>query len=334
MKCFVLAAVLLALVPPVSAQLGGGSRVHDPVVMKCGDAYYLFSTSRGISIRRSTDLLTWESIGSVFQELPQWVRQEIPDARNVWAPDISHFNGRYHLYYSTSTFGKNRSCIGLATNVTLDPKHPDYKWIDHGKIVESRPEDDFNAIDPNIFIDEDATPWMSLGSYWSGIKLLRLDPRTGRRADEQMRALASRPKERAIEAPFIIRRGEWFYLFVSFDQCCKGVDSTYKIMVGRSKRLTGPYEDKEGTSMLQGGGSLVLESYDHIRGPGHCAVLLDDRGDFLFHHFYDASERGVAKLQIRPLTWDDEGWPIAGKSIINETAPKTPAAPTERALTP
>lgn len=317
-----LIGALLMNSPSVDAQ--NLPRAHDPVIIRCGDDYYLFSTHGGLNIRRSADLKNWQRSGVVFETLPEWIEKEVPGCRGLWAPDITFINGEYRIYYSASTFGKNRSCIGLVSNKTLDSNSPDYKWIDHGKVVESRPEDDFNAIDAAVVTDEQGVPWMSFGSFWSGIKMVRLDPKTGLRADDQLHAIASRPRPGAIEAPFILRRNEWYYLLVSFDYCCKGAESTYNIRIGRSKDITGPYLDRDGKPMMEGGGSVLLEGYDHIRGPGHCGILEDNGKDYLVHHFYDANDRGVSKLHIRPLTWMEDGWCIVGKPITDEPGKESP----------
>lgn len=292
-------------------------QVHDPCIIKDGDTYHLFSTGPHIWWRTSKDLETWELRGGVFGAIPDWARQEIPRADSLWAPDISYYNGRFHLYYSVSTFGSNRSCIGLATNVTLDPESPDYQWVDQGKVIESFPTDDWNAIDPNLVLDEDGQPWLAWGSFWTGIKMRRIDPETGKpsRADDTLYALARRDQipgtSGAIEAPFIIRHQGYYYLFVSFDFCCKGTLSTYKIMVGRAEQVTGPYRDRDGTDMLRGGGTLVLQGDERWRGPGHNAVLQEPEGDKLIYHAYDAKAAGMPTLRISPIVWDAEGWPTA-----------------------
>ncbi|HUG90661.1 MAG TPA: arabinan endo-1,5-alpha-L-arabinosidase [Planctomycetaceae bacterium] len=309
----------------VLAQTGDVRGVHDPCIIRQDSTYYVFSTGRGrgesIQIRRSTDLRRWERIGVVFDDLPVWTREKVPRVRNLWAPDVAFLGGRYHLYYSVSSFGSNQSCIGLATNATLDPAAENYEWVDQGPVICTSPEarDNFNAIDPQIVLDEHGEPWMSLGSFWSGLQLVRLAPETGKRhaTDTAIRPLATRPPPGAIEAPHIHRRDGWHYLFVSFDHCCRGVRSDYRIMVGRSKSLEGPYVDREGTPLLEGGGTLVLESDGHVRGPGHNAVLSDAGRDWLVHHFYDAGARGVPTLQIRPLTWDADGWPRAGEPVAS-----------------
>jgi len=301
---------------PKTEELQGDIRqVHDPTVIKEGDTFYLFSTRAGIALRCSQDLIRWRLCGDVFAHLPAWAVKDVSGLRGIWAPDISYFNGKYHLYYSVSTFGSNRSSIGLVTNVTLNPANEKYRWEDQGKIVSSNNTDDWNAIDPNIVLDEVGEPWLSFGSFWSGIKMLKIDPATGRlsQKDTKLYSLASRPRSPqlpgAIEAPAIIRRNGYYYLFVSFDLCCRGVESTYNIRVGRSKAVTGPYVDREGKSMLEDGGTLILKGGTRWRGPGHCAILQDKDGERLVYHAYDAEARGVSTLRIAPLVWDADGWP-------------------------
>ena len=292
-------------------------RAHDPVVIADGDYVYCYSTGRGLGGIRSRDLYTWQQIDPPMYGLPDWATQDIPGARGAWAPDISYFNGKFHLYYAVSLFGKNTSVIGLATNSTLNPDDPKYQWNDDGKVFQSVRTDNFNAIDPNLAMDEHNQPWLAFGSYWSGIKIIKLDARTGKpAADAKVIGIASRPGDKAIEGPFIVRHGNWFYQFVSFDACCKGVESTYRTMVGRSRQITGPYEDFDGTPMLRGGGTTVLASQGNVRGPGHNGMLMNYHGrDWIAHHFYDANDNGRSHLQIRPIYWDANGWPSAGEAI-------------------
>ena len=303
---------------PAPRQLQGDFRVHDPSMIKQGDTYYVFSTGdeRGLNwgnvqIRRSADLARWELVGTVFDAIPGWITDELGSTPpNLWAPDISYFNGMYHLYYAGSRFGTNTSVIGLATNTTLDPANPDYAWVDEGLVIRSRPSYSWNAIDPNLSFDADGTPWLALGSFWSGIKMQRIDPHTGKlsAADTTLYALASRGGD-AIEAPAIIRRDGFYYLFVSFDMCCRGVISTYRIMVGRSPQITGPYVDRSGTRMDQGGGTQILATEGSDRGPGGQAVYLDDGTYRLVYHIYDTLDSGIPKLRVRDLSWSSDGWP-------------------------
>jgi len=303
---------------------------HDPSIAREGGAYYVFATGAApgggqLPIRCSTNLTEWKLCGRVFDDIPAWIRQVSPHTRELWAPDISFFSGKYHLYYAYSAFGVNTSGIALATNDTLDPASPRYRWRDEGLVLKSIASDDFNAIDPNIVFDKHGQPWLSFGSFWSGIKMRKIDSATGKTdpADPTLYSLASRvkpagaapakpglpPDWEAIEAPFIVRHQGFFYLFVSFDLCCRGTSSTYRVMVGRSRRVTGPYVDADGRPMLQGGGTQLLGANSVWLGPGGESVLQRLEGDIIVFHAYDAVT-GKPALQISTLTWKD-GWPQA-----------------------
>ena len=307
--------------PQILPVEGDIDTVHDPAIIRQGSTYYVFSTNGRpgslIPIRCSTDLLHWRVCGHVFDKLPEWTVKEIPRARAPWAPDISSYAGRYHLYYAISTFGSNESVIGLATNRTLDPQSPDYRWLDEGMVLRSNKQDNWNAIDPNFAMDRDGRAWLDWGSFWSGIKMRRIDPATGKVSadDGTLYSLARRPRPDgtggAIEAPFLFRHGGYWYLFVSFDQCCRGANSTYRVVAGRSRKITGPYVDRDGKPMMEGGGTPVISSTSgRWRGPGHEAVLHDGSADYLVFHAYRASNGGSA-LQISTIQWD-HGWPKVG----------------------
>jgi arabinan endo-1,5-alpha-L-arabinosidase len=299
-------------------ELSGSIRqVHDPMIAQEDGKYYLYSTGSGVPVRCSDDLLEWRLCSAAFWRLPEWAREQVPGVTDIWAPDVSFFGGRYHLYYSLSTFGSNTSAIGLATNVTLDPESPEHEWVDQGVVVASGAGDDWNAIDPNLVLEEDGSVWLTFGSFWSGIKLVRLDPKSGKPASDpaELIAIAARPTPPgAVEAPFIIHRDGYYYLFVSFDQCCNAAESTYNIRVGRAREVTGPYSDRDGVAMLEGGGTLLLESSERWRGPGHNAIFRDQSGEKLVYHSYDAEYAGIPTLRIEQLEWDDEGWPVAPSS--------------------
>ena len=311
--------------------------VHDPVAIRCGDTWYLFSTGFGISVLSSPDLKSWEPAGRVFDTPPQWALDTVPGYHgHTWAPDILFHDGLYYLYYSCSSFGKNDSAIGVATNRTLDPSSPDYRWEDKGCVVRSvAGRDNWNAIDPNVFIDTDGTGWMSFGSFWGGIKLVRLDTSLTRVAEPQEwfplcrrpegtaedtsetdDAIKADPRGKdfdpgngAVEAPFIVRHGDWYYLFVSYDLCCRGPKSTYKVVVGRSDKVTGPYVDANGTPLMQGGGTVVVSGNNRYPGVGHCAVVSTKEGEKMLFHAYDRETGYNAGLLVRPVDWDRNGWP-------------------------
>lgn len=290
-------------------------RAHDPSTLAYSNGeYWLFHTGRGVPTWRSRDLRTWTEGPPVFAESPPWVADAVPENRNThfWAPDIIKGAERYLLYYSVSAFGQRTSAIALATNAVLDPADPRFGWRDEGPIIRSGSADDFNAIDPALFRDGDGRFWMVFGSYWSGIKLLELDPATGKRIspDSPLHALAH---DRSIEAAFIHRRGQHYFLFVNKDWCCRGVNSPYYITVGRADRITGPYLDRAGRPMLRGGGTVFLETESPVIGPGHASVQLIDGREWFGYHFYDATQNGRATYALRPLTWDSEGWPVGAK---------------------
>ncbi len=318
----IVALVLAAAKPPEVLKLEGDiEQVHDPVIVKCKDTYYVFCTGgRGgvIPIRTSKDLVHWTNAGTVFDKLPEWATKEIPGGRGAWAPDISYYGGKYHLYYSVSTFGSRNSVIGLATNTTLDQQDPAYKWEDQGMVLRSFQEkDDWNAIDPNLVVENDKSVWLDWGSFWGGIKMKRIDPATGKpvAGDDTMYSLCSRPREQpvggSVEAPFIVKHANYWYLFVSYDRCCRGANSTYNVVVGRSPAITGPYIDRAGKSLTEGGGTPVIAATTpNWRGPGHEAVLQEPGQDYLVFHAYHGTT-GRPFLQISTMNWED-GWPQVG----------------------
>lgn len=295
--------------PTMLSLRGDIQHVHDPVMAKEDGSYYVFSTGFGIPIRCSDNLLSWSECGNVLGGAPAWARRSIPGVDHLWAPDIIYMNDRYHLYYSASSFGQNRSAIGVATNATLDQDSDAYEWTDQGMVVKSFHSDDYNAIDPNVVIDQDGTPWMAFGSYWSGIKMVQLEPETGKPASEdyELFSLARRPEVTAVEAPFIIFRDGYYYLFVSFDRCCEP-PFTYNIRVGRAEEVTGPYVDRADVPMMEGGGTLLLDGTDRWEGTGHQAIFEEAGTHYLVYHAYDAQRDGIPTLRISPLVWEN-GWP-------------------------
>ncbi len=298
----------------------GDNHVHDPMMVRQGRTYYVFFTGGGLQIITSTNMMTWHYAGTVFDTIPSWVPDAVGPLTDLWAPDVSYFNGLYHLYFAGSQFGTNTSVIGLATNVTLDMASPRYRWVDRGLVLGSTPADDYNAIDPSVTFDAAHQPWLVFGSFWTGIKLRRLDAATGKpsRADTQLYDLATRlTGPDAIEAPFIVHRGRYYYLFVSFDFCCRGAQSTYRIMVGRAGRITGPYSDDHGQPMLSGAARQVLAGSGRYRGPGGESIYVDGQTYWLVYHYYDADDGGVSKLEIRRLGWTKDGWPyVAGPLAV------------------
>lgn len=316
---------------------------HDPVMAKDGDTYYLYATGRGIQQMTSKDCKTWTVLPQpVMTVIPGWTTDSVPGFdSHVWAPDVIQWHGKWWMAYSCSTFGKNGSAIGLLSSRSLRSN----MWKDEGCIVTSHERkrgkddkmtgDNWNAIDPNFVIDDITdTPWLVWGSFWDGIQLAPLDstmhlnnaqcsmfnvqwPRTiARRYDPNFDPSKTNPTSKyagknAIEAPFIFKHGGYYYLFVSWDYCCRGKKSNYRVAVGRSKNVAGPYLDKAGKDMLNGGGTVVMEGdKKNWEAAGHCAAYTFDGQDIFICHGYSATRNGAAFLIQRPITWTPDGWPV------------------------
>ncbi len=275
--------ILVSLVVPgatvhaAKQTLRGNTGIHDPSkIIKCKDTYYIFGSGRGIISRYSTDKILWKTGPAVFQGVPAWTTNTVPEfVDNFWAPDVVYLSNRYCIYYSISTWGKQVSGIGMVSNPTLDPADPSYRWTDHGPVITSTNGSPYNTIDPCAFFDAAGNPWLVFGSYWTGIYLVQLDPVTG------MRISPNSPTYQlawnsSIEASCICQHGGYYYLFVNWDSCCVGVNSGYNVRVGRSTNVTGPYLDREGRDMRSGYGTLFLEGTGKYTGPGHMGIFSEN----------------------------------------------------------
>ena len=191
---------------------GGSNYIHDPVIIREGDTWYAFGTGYSLSVYKSEDGTRFKDNGFVFLFNPDWHKQYAnPADDSLWAPDIIKWNGYYYLYYSVSSFGSNTSVIGLARNKTLDINNEGYEWEDLGMVINSTADNDYNCIDPNVVVDENGWPWLSFGSFWSGLKLIRLDPETMKPMEgAELISIARRGGTGAIEAPFIIYRDGYY----------------------------------------------------------------------------------------------------------------------------
>lgn len=301
-----------------------GFGAHDPVMIKQDSVYYVFTTGVGVSMASSIDLITWKREKPIFEKAPEWVTPEIVPgwrSNSMWAPDIQFFNGTYYLFYSVSAFAKNTSAIGVATNKTLHPNSLDYKWIDHGMVVQSIPNRDlWNAIDPNLIVDEKKQGWLSFGSFWGGIKLVKLSPdflsvckpEVWQTLARQPRTFAlddTDPGDGTIEAPFIMKRFQYYYLFVSLDYCCRGLNSDYNVVVGRSRNVEGPYVDENGILLSRGGGTSVAKGNEDWAGVGHNGICYADGKYYFVCHGYDNHDNGRSKLIVREINWGRSEWP-------------------------
>lgn len=300
---------------PLDQSASRGIVTRDPSdIVKCKDEYWVFYTGRGVPSYHSKDLVHWERGPAVFKTAPEWIAAAVPENRNMsyWAPDIMKVGDQYLLYYAVSTWGKITSAVGLATNPTLDPNDPNFHWTDQGVVVRTKEGDDYNALDPAVFRDTDGRLWLTFGSYWSGIKLIQLNPETGKRIapDSKIYSLAYND---SIEASYLCKHDDYYYLFVNWGSCCQGTNSTYNIRLGRSKNITGPYLDKAGSDMLHSGGSVFLPAVNGpLFGPGHAGTL-QALGKDWFTSDFEGNMRmgGNATLAIMPLHWKADGWPEA-----------------------
>jgi len=312
--------------PLVSYGLTGDTApVLDPSIIRQGSTYYAFSTdvagfqsSGNLQIRSSTDLQNWTSVGSIFPSgIPQWIMQKIPGVIGLWAPDVSYFNGEYHVYYNASLLHTQRTVTALVTNRTLDPTSSDYKWVDRGLVLESGDGDDFNALDPSILIDDDGSVWLTYGSYWTGIKQRQIDPTTGMllATNPTRYDLATRPgiPENPIEGASLVHHGNYYYLFVSVDYCCEATtaEDNYKQAVGRSFSPHGPFVDENGTPMLDGGGTILLKGNASWNAPGGGTAFVDHETgtSLLIFQAQNLANDGKPYEWVKSLEWLND-WPV------------------------
>jgi arabinan endo-1,5-alpha-L-arabinosidase len=333
-------------------------QTHDPELIKQDDDYYLFPT--GGSISTSKDLINWKFAYNIFDKAQDWVTPDITGSNNrgggalagggngpvsftpapalpgaaggrggaagaprggrVSAPDIQLVNGTYYCFYNVTAFAKNTSAIGVATNKTLHQDSPDFKWVDHGMVVQSIPNRDmWNALDANLIMDRNQG-WLVFGSFWGGIKMVKLAPDLLSIAKPEVwYAIASQPRspvlddtdpgDGTIEGAFVYKHFQYFYLFASLDYCCRGINSDYKVVVGRSRNVEGPYVDREGKLMSRGGGTLIATGNSIWAGVGHNSAYTMDGKSIIVMHGYDKRDAGRSKLIIREMKWDRGDWP-------------------------
>jgi arabinan endo-1,5-alpha-L-arabinosidase len=297
-----LLGVVLALAP-IAFALDGQIGIHDPsTIVQWEGKYYTYGT--GGSSLVSDDGWTW--------------RTGTPLPRRGLAPDLIHIGDRWYVYVAANIGAQPKAAVNMISSKTLDPNSPDYKWEEGGVVASSDGEEDSNAIDPGVFLDPtDGKLWLTYGSYFGYIRLVELDPKTGKRRNPN-----DQPRNLAIncEASDMMYHDGWYYLLATHGSCCRGADSGYNIRMGRSRKVTGPYLDAEGIDMIQGGGKLLIGSGGRVIGPGHFGLLDLGQGvqKFSMHWEADLDRGGASVLDIRPLLWK-EGWPVAGENLKEGT---------------
>lgn len=289
----------------------------DPSVIRANDGYfYLYSTetTKNVPIYRSKDLVNWVYMGTAFtaKTRPSW---EPMSGRAIWAPEIRYFNGKYVLYYSWAIWGKPDEChIGVAT--ADSPLGP---FTDHGCVINGKEIGVRNSID-QYYIEENGKKYMFWGSF-NGIYATELtdDGFAVKKKADGTPTLLKKVCNSRFEATNIYKKGDYYYLFVSIGSCCDGLNSSYRVGVGRSKDLLGPYVDDKGGDMLDGNFKLVVNKNNTWVGPGHNSILIqDDAGtEWMIYHGYKVAtvDEGRVVLLDR-LQWSSDGWPY-----INYIAP-------------
>ena len=312
---------------------------HDPSIFKDKDTYYVFSTDArvggvatpGIQVRKSKDLINWQFVGQALKGIPKeaktWSR-----AQGIWAPEVTKMGDEYYLYYCTSSFGKNRSYIGL-----LKSKSIEGPWEDQGLVLKTNQGEDKNALDPNIVYDKDGQMWMSYGSFWSGIYIVKLDKNTGKpvNPNDKGKNIAQRngSVSGAVEGPYIIYNEEQkkYYLFVSYGS----LSSDYNVRVGRADDIEGPYLDSNGNDMTDISNSNYNEVGNKVLGgykfgdsegfiaPGHNSILNDNGNYYIAHHIRTEKKTDWFYLNVRKILWSEDGWPmISPERYAGETEEK------------
>ncbi len=279
----------------------GAPYIHDPsTIAECDGKYYTFGTGGGGLI--SDDGWSWHG------------GAERPGGGA--APDVLKIGDRYLCIYGATgggLGGGHNGRILTMWNKTLDPKSPDFKWTKAVEVCSSDGMEDQDAIDPSLLPDPTTGRlWVSYGTYFGTIRLIELDPKTG------FRMKGNKEKDIAIdcEATDLIYRDGWYYLLGTHGTCCDGVNSTYNIVVGRSRNVEGPYVDNVGRDMVHGGGRMVIAAGDRKTGPGHFGRTVIDEGVEIMscHYEADFDRSGRSVLGIRPLLWKN-GWPVAGEQL-------------------
>lgn len=311
MKTFTLFIISL-FVCLQSFALQGLTGIHDPsTIIKRNGVYHVFGTGAQIYHLTSTDLINWTTASTVFASgtWPSWINTYVTDfAGTFWAPECVYMNGKYYLYYSCSTGG--RPCaIGVATSTDLST------WTDQGVVVYSTTSSTYGSIDPSVFADASGNYWLTFGSHLTGIWLAQLNTSTGKRLNSILYNIAG-SSSTDMEASYVIKNGSYYYLFYNRGICCNGTSSTYYVQMGRSTSPTGPYVDKNGTSLLSGGGTTVLSTSGNYIGPGQIGYYQENGFNFLTYHYYDGNNSGTPTLGVANVGWDAASWPFFTRDWI------------------
>jgi arabinan endo-1,5-alpha-L-arabinosidase len=293
----ILSMLFMGLSGTLTAQIGKPF-IHDPsTIAECDGKYYTFGTGAG---------------GLISEDGWKWTAGGVRPGGGV-APDVVKIGDRYYVSYAKGGGGEHASNVYVMWTKSLDPQSPDFGFKDETLVASSKGLEDCDAIDPAFLLDPtDGRLWLSYGTYFGFIRLVELDPKTGKRVE------GNKAINIAIdcEATDLMYNDGWYYLLGTHGTCCDGANSTYNIVVGRSKKVTGPYLDNMGRDMLKGGGKMVIHASDRLLGPGHFGRFIIENGveKMSMHYEADLDKSGRSVLGICPLLWKN-GWPVAGENL-------------------
>ena len=298
---------------------------HDPSMVRFEDGYALMSTNNNLQLWTSEDAYTWRDHKSTVSAIPQWAYTYAPGTEGIWAPDVFYMNGEYRVYYCVSVFGKRSSAIGYQSTKSIMPGSSGYGWIDHGHVFHTTTSDKYNAIDADVVRDTEGNYWMAFGSFGLGIQLIKLDATTGYQAsdDKTVYNIARRTSSAsggAEEGPSLIEHNGQYFLFTAWDKCCQqGANieqTTYKTAYGRADKVTGPYKDRAGYTMANGGGTILLERYGRYVGPGGGEAFQDLNRVRFVHHYYDLNGDKYNHIHIRDVVFTEDNWAEMGQPFL------------------
>ena len=298
---------------------------HDPSMVRFEDGYALMSTNNNLQLWTSEDAYSWKDHKSTVSAIPQWAFQYAPGTEGIWAPDVYYMNGEFRVYYCVSVFGKRSSAIGYQSTTSIVPGTSGYGWKDHGHVFHTTTSDKYNAIDADVVRDTEGNYWMAFGSFGLGIQLIKLDATTGYQASDDKTVYniarrTSKASEGAEEGPSLIEHNGKYFLFTAWDKCCQqGANieqTTYKTAYGRADKVTGPYKDRAGYDMANGGGTILLERYGRYVGPGGGEAFQDLNRVRFVHHYYDLNGDKYNHIHIRDVVFTDDNWVEMGQPFL------------------
>lgn len=293
---------------------------HDPDIIRYEDGYALMTTDNHLLMQTSEDALNWKKNDPAMPQFEKWLYTYAPNMIDIWAPHIKYVGGEYRVYYCGSEMGIRSSGMGFMSSKEIDPAKPGYGWKDQGEVIHTVKSDAYNAIDATVIKDLQGKVWMGFGSWGTGIHVIELDEKSGKVATgAKMTNIANRGGS-GVEGASLIEHNGKYFLFTAWDNCCKtGANlegNSYKTVVNRANAVTGPYLDRNGKTALNGGGTILLQRYGRYYGPAGGEAFEDINRQRFVNHYYDKSDTGRAKIQVRDIVYTEDNWPELGQPFL------------------